>query len=64
MSEEDFLEQVSPLPEHDYFYFSKPDPSLTPDLFSRAYINFVNVDDIFLFRDKFDDYIFLDEKGT
>ncbi|XP_045495651.1 regulator of nonsense transcripts 3B isoform X2 [Colias croceus] len=64
MTEEAFLEQVSPIPEHDYFYFSKPDTSLGNNLYSRAYINFVNVDDIYLFRDKFDGYVFLDEKGV
>uniref|UniRef100_A0A1E1W5G3 UPF3 domain-containing protein n=1 Tax=Pectinophora gossypiella TaxID=13191 RepID=A0A1E1W5G3_PECGO len=64
MTEEQFLEQVSPIPEHDHFYFAKPDPSLGYNLFSRAYINFVNVEDIYLFRDKFDGYIFLDEKGV
>ncbi|XP_026319583.1 regulator of nonsense transcripts 3B-like [Hyposmocoma kahamanoa] len=63
MTEEAFLEQVSPIPEHDYFYFAKPDRSLGNNLYSRAYINFVNVDDIYLFRNKFDGYIFLDEKG-
>ncbi|XP_047507370.1 regulator of nonsense transcripts 3B-like [Pieris napi] len=63
MTEEAFLEQVSPIPEHDYFYFAKPDTSLGNNIYSRAYINFVNVDDIYLFRDKFDGYVFLDEKG-
>ncbi|KAM3967476.1 UPF3 regulator of nonsense mediated mRNA decay [Aphomia sociella] len=64
MTEEAFLEQVSPIPEHDHFYFAKPDPSLGHNIYSRAYINFVNVEDIYLFRDKFDGYIFLDEKGV
>ncbi|CAG4978440.1 unnamed protein product [Parnassius apollo] len=63
MTEEAFLDQVSPIPEHDYFYFAKPDPSLGSNVYSRAYINFLNVDDIFLFRDKFDGYVFVDEKG-
>lgn len=63
MTEEAFLEQVSPIPDHDHFYFAKPDPSLGNNLYCRAYINFVNVDDIYLFRDKFDGYVFLDEKG-
>ncbi|XP_013135273.1 PREDICTED: regulator of nonsense transcripts 3B isoform X2 [Papilio polytes] len=63
MTEEAFLDQVSPIPDHDYFYFAKPDPSLGSNVYSRAYINFVNVDDIYLFRDKFDGYIFVDEKG-
>ncbi|KAJ0182462.1 hypothetical protein K1T71_001831 [Dendrolimus kikuchii] len=64
MSEEAFLEQVSPIPEHDHFYFAKPDLSLGNNVYSRAYINFINVDDIYLFRDKFDGYVFLDEKGV
>lgn len=64
MTEESFMEQVSPIPEHDYFYFARPDPSLGNNLFSRAYINFVNVEDIFLFKDKFDGYVFLDDKGV
>ncbi|XP_053622513.1 regulator of nonsense transcripts 3B isoform X1 [Plodia interpunctella] len=64
MTEEAFLEQVSPIPEHDHFYFAKPDTSLGHNVYSRAYINFVNVEDIYLFRDKFDGYIFLDEKGV
>ncbi|XP_048489383.1 regulator of nonsense transcripts 3B isoform X1 [Plutella xylostella] len=64
MTEESFLEQVSPIPDHDHFYFAKPDPSLANNLFSRAYINFVNEEDIYLFKDKFDGYVFLDEKGV
>ncbi|XP_034838974.1 regulator of nonsense transcripts 3B isoform X1 [Maniola hyperantus] len=64
MTEEAFLEQVSPIPEHDLFYFAKPDPSLGNNVYSRAYINFINVEDIYLFRDKFDGYVFLDDKGV
>lgn len=37
--------------------------SLYPHLYSRAYINFRNPDDILLFRDRFDGYIFIDSKG-
>lgn len=37
--------------------------SLYPHLFSRAYINFKNPDDILLFRDRFDGYVFIDNKG-
>ncbi|XP_059502605.1 regulator of nonsense transcripts 3A isoform X3 [Stegostoma tigrinum] len=40
-----------------------PIQSLYPHLFSRAYINFKNPDDIILFRDRFDGYIFIDNKG-
>ncbi|CAH0766531.1 unnamed protein product [Diatraea saccharalis] len=63
MTEEAFLEQISPMPEHDHFYFAKPDLSLGNNVYSRAYINFLNIEDIYIFRDKFDGYIFLDEKG-
>lgn len=37
--------------------------SLYPHLFSRAYINFKNPEDIVLFRDRFDGYVFIDNKG-
>lgn len=37
--------------------------SLYPHLFSRAYINFKNHEDILLFRDRFDGYVFIDNKG-
>ncbi|XP_029460472.1 regulator of nonsense transcripts 3A isoform X2 [Rhinatrema bivittatum] len=56
-------EQLQPLPSHDYFEFCTADPSLYPHLFSRAYINFRNPDDIILFRDRFDGYVFIDNKG-
>lgn len=37
--------------------------SLYPHLFSRAYINFKSPEDILLFRDRFDGYVFIDNKG-
>lgn len=37
--------------------------SLYPHLFSRAYINFKNPEDIIIFRDRFDGYVFIDNKG-
>ncbi|KAL6043454.1 hypothetical protein STEG23_020938 [Scotinomys teguina] len=37
--------------------------TLYPHLYSRAYINFRNPDDILLFRDRFDGYIFVGNKG-
>lgn len=64
MTQEQFLEQVSPLPEHDYLYFVKADMSLGQFAFSRAYINFTDQQDIFLFREKFDNYVFIDSKGV
>ncbi|XP_072269538.1 regulator of nonsense transcripts 3A isoform X2 [Pyxicephalus adspersus] len=63
ISKEQLEEQLHPLPAHDYFEFCTADPSLYPHLFSRAYINFRNPDDILLFRDRFDGFIFIDNKG-
>ncbi|KAL0103419.1 hypothetical protein PUN28_017587 [Cardiocondyla obscurior] len=64
MTQDQFLEQVSPLPEHDYMYFVKADMSLGQFAFSRAYINFIEQQDIFMFREKFDNYVFVDAKGV
>lgn len=64
MTQEQFLEQVSPLPENDYLYFVKADMSMGQYAFARAYINFVEQQDIFMFREKFDNYVFIDSKGT
>ncbi|KAM4699362.1 regulator of nonsense transcripts 3A isoform 2-T2 [Discoglossus pictus] len=63
ISKEQLEEQLHPLPAHDYFEFCTADPSLYPHLFSRAYINFRNPEDILLFRDRFDGYVFIDSKG-
>ena len=63
MNKDSFLEAVSPLPEHDFFYFVEADKSLEPHAFSRAYINFVQAEDVYIFREKFDGYIFIDAKG-
>ncbi|XP_039570100.1 regulator of nonsense transcripts 3A isoform X4 [Passer montanus] len=63
LTKEQLEEQLHPLPAHDYFEFCTADPSLYPHLYSRAYINFRNPEDILLFRDRFDGYIFIDNKG-
>ncbi|XP_054973888.1 regulator of nonsense transcripts 3A isoform X3 [Sorex araneus] len=63
LTKEQLEEQLRPLPAHDYFEFCTADLSLHPHLYSRAYINFRNPDDILLFRDRFDGYIFIDNKG-
>nr|XP_055216265.1 regulator of nonsense transcripts 3A isoform X2 [Gorilla gorilla gorilla] len=63
LTKEQLEEQLRPLPAHDYFEFFAADLSLYPHLYSRAYINFRNPDDILLFRDRFDGYIFLDSKA-
>uniref|UniRef100_A0A8C8WJ33 UPF3A regulator of nonsense mediated mRNA decay n=1 Tax=Panthera leo TaxID=9689 RepID=A0A8C8WJ33_PANLE len=62
LTKEQLEEQLHPLPAHDYFEFFTADFSLYPHLYSRAYINFRNPDDILLFRDRFDGYIFIDSK--
>lgn len=60
MSEETFLQQIEPIPDHDSFYFVS-DMSLGS---SRAYIHFCHQDDIFIFKEKFDGYVFVDNKGV
>ncbi|XP_072251508.1 regulator of nonsense transcripts 3B [Leuresthes tenuis] len=60
---EELEEQLQPLPEVDYMEFFSNDTSLYPHLFARAYINFKNQDDIVLFRDRFDGYVFIDNRG-
>ncbi|XP_039600715.1 regulator of nonsense transcripts 3A isoform X1 [Polypterus senegalus] len=63
LSKEQLEEQLNPLSAYDYFEFFSADQSLYPHLFSRAYINFKNPEDIVLFRDRFDGYVFIDNKG-
>ncbi|KAM5288088.1 LOW QUALITY PROTEIN: regulator of nonsense transcripts 3A [Ctenodactylus gundi] len=63
LSKEQLEEHLSPLPAHDYFEVVGADRSFYPHLYSRAYINFMNPDDILLFRDRFDGYIFIGSKG-
>ncbi|XP_075167720.1 UPF3 regulator of nonsense mediated mRNA decay [Haematobia irritans] len=64
MTEEEFLKQIDPLPEHDFYYFAAADWSLGFDATCRAYITFKNYEDVFLFRDRFDGYVFVDSKGN
>lgn len=54
LNEAQFLEIVEPLPPNDFFRYVIGDRTLAPYNFARAYINFVNPDDIITFRDKFD----------
>ncbi|KAM4860159.1 regulator of nonsense transcripts 3A isoform 4-T4 [Thomomys bottae] len=63
LTKERLEELLRPLPAHDYFEVVAADLSLYPHLFSRAYINFRNPDDILLFRDRFDGYIFIGNKA-
>ncbi|XP_071440791.1 regulator of nonsense transcripts 3B isoform X2 [Hetaerina americana] len=64
MTLEKFIDQVSPLPENDYLHFAKADASLGQHSFCTAYVNFVQPKDVFIFKEKFDDYIFIDNKGN
>lgn len=64
MTEEEFLNQIEPLPEHDSYYYANADWSLGAEATCRAYIVFKNIDDIFLFRDRFDGYVFVDNRGN
>lgn len=64
MTKEQFLDIISPMPEYDFFYFCQADMSMSVNAFSRAYIYFKEYDDIFSFRDRFDNYVFLDSKSN
>lgn len=64
MTEEEFMSQIAPVPSYDAFYFTPPDWSLGSMASTRVYITFQNADDIFVFRDRFDGYVFVDGKGT
>ncbi|TRY97972.1 hypothetical protein DNTS_000299 [Danionella cerebrum] len=63
LTKDDLMEQLQPLPELDYLEFFSSDTSLFPHLFARAYLNFKNQEDIVLFRDRFDGYVFIDGRG-
>jgi len=64
MTEEEFRNCVDPLPEHDYLRFVKADYSFEKDAATRVYINFTNQEDIFIFKERFDGYVFVDAKGN
>ncbi|XP_048588656.1 regulator of nonsense transcripts 3B isoform X2 [Nematostella vectensis] len=64
LKEEELKEYLGDLPEHDFFYFVDGQMSFGPVLFSRAYINFKNQEDIIKFRDQFDGSSFFDNKGN
>lgn len=63
ITQDDFITQVSPIPEYNYMYTTKGDMSLGENAFSRVYINFTHADDIYNFKEKFDNYVFVDTKG-
>ncbi|KAF6208560.1 hypothetical protein GE061_017018 [Apolygus lucorum] len=64
MTKDVFVSQISPIPEHDYLYFVPGDPTMGNLMgFSRAYINFINQEDLFRFTETYDNYVFVDVKG-
>ncbi|CAF1420071.1 unnamed protein product [Rotaria magnacalcarata] len=65
LTSEQFLEIVSPLPDHDYYRFCKADLSLGQQYaFSRAYLNISNRQDLIVFTEKFQGYVFVDKNGN
>jgi regulator of nonsense transcripts 3 len=62
-TEDTFIEHISPVPEYDYLYFVPADLSYGQCAFSHAYINIVNNQDVAVFLEKFDGYVFVDERG-
>lgn len=64
MTEQQFLNDISPLPEYSDFYFVNGNLSLGEFAFSRAYFKFKNFQEMLIFKDKFDDYVFMDSKGN
>ncbi|KAF7490046.1 Regulator of nonsense transcripts 3A [Sarcoptes scabiei] len=63
LNEEQFLETVGPLAPYSEFYYVH-DYSIGEYSFSRAYIKFKNYEDVICFKNKFDDYVFVDSKGN
>eukprot|EP00112_Aurelia_sp_Birch-Aquarium-sp1_P003517 Seg1393.13 transcript_id=Seg1393.13/GoldUCD/mRNA.D3Y31 product="Regulator of nonsense transcripts 3B" protein_id=Seg1393.13/GoldUCD/D3Y31 len=63
LTEEQLKAELAGIPEHDYFRFVPKDNSLMSTTFARAYINFKRFDDVALFRNSFDGYIFNAGKG-
>ena len=63
-TEDDLKNAVDPIPDYNYFKFVAGDKEFGQNSFSRAYINFIDSEEIFNFRDKFDGYVFIDQKGN
>ncbi|CAF1182787.1 unnamed protein product [Adineta steineri] len=65
LTSEQFLEIVSPLPDHDYYRFCKADLSFGQQYaFSRVYLNIPNRQDLIIFTEKFQGYVFVDKNGN
>lgn len=79
LTSEQFLEIVSPIPDYDYYRFCKADLRYVNGLieamslsstslgqqyaFSRAYLNIPNRQDLIVFTEKFQGYVFVDKNG-
>jgi regulator of nonsense transcripts 3 len=64
LTKDQFLEVVAPLPDYDYFCYCKADLSLGQNAYCRAYVSFLNSDDVYIFKEKFDNYVFVDSKSN
>nr|CAH7732909.1 unnamed protein product [Callosobruchus chinensis] len=63
MDQATFLQQVSPVPDYNCIYTVRGDSSLGEFAFSRVYINFCHPEDVYSFKERFDNYVFLDNRG-
>ncbi|KAG5444892.1 Regulator of nonsense transcripts 3B [Clonorchis sinensis] len=64
LTDAEFRQIVDPLPPHTYFRFCSPDPTLGNLGTARAYITFCDIDALFDFKERFDDYVFVDSEGN
>lgn len=64
LNKQEFLDTVEPLAQYDYFRFVPADLSLGQYAFARAYINFIHPEDVYIFKEKFDGYVFVDKTGN
>lgn len=48
MTEEEFIKSIDPIPDHDYLYFVPVDWTLGTEATSRAYIHFLNPEDVIM----------------
>ena len=62
LTEEEFMEIVSPLPAYNYLRFFKADKTIGSSATTRAYINFQSIESLFNFKERFDNYVFVDSK--
>ena len=63
ITEEKFLDEVSPLPDYSEFYIGRGCTEYKESNFSRAYLTFKNFDDVVSFKNRFDGYVFVNDKG-